>query len=110
MSRVVQVLQQQLAAATATPPASPAEAAFKEQMLPQIAQALEQLQEPPEQLLMGVEEEVSRFPSISCLMDCFTFAPSPESSCRDWHVQSRLCLMSFYLLSIQHQLVLGDLD
>ena len=61
MSRVVQVLQQQLAAATAAPPASPAEAAFKEQMLPQIAHALEQLQQPPAQLLAGVEEEVRLF-------------------------------------------------
>jgi hypothetical protein len=58
MARVVQVLQQHITAAAAAVPTSPAEAAFQQQVVPQLQEALVQLQQPPGQLLAGQGEEV----------------------------------------------------
>jgi hypothetical protein len=58
MARVVQVLQQHITAAAVAVPTSPAEAAFQAQVVPQLQEALAQLQQPPAQLLAGQGEEV----------------------------------------------------
>lgn len=55
MAPVLAQLQQHLAAAAAAPPGSPDEAAFRQQMLPQLQDLLSSLQQPPAELLRAVE-------------------------------------------------------
>jgi hypothetical protein len=60
MAPVRSLLQQHLAAAEAAPPGSPDEAAFRQQVLPQLHSLLASLQQPLPELLQAVEEGQQR--------------------------------------------------